>query len=366
MRVLIAPDSYKGSISATNAAEAIARGWHTVRPNDELVLRPLADGGEGTMEALHHRHGGSYQSVSVITPDDHEIQSQWLLLKDGTAVVELASASGLPLMKSLAPLTAHTYGFGQLLRAAAANSRTERIVATVGGSASTDGGVGALKALGARFLNINGEEISTGGIGLQELATIDLQNLISAPPGGVLLLTDVTNPLLGEKGAARVFAPQKGANENEVQILEESLAHYSLITGSDATVAGSGAAGGSAFGLHALWGSEISSGSEFVFSALGIADEVGTADLIITGEGSLDSQSFDGKVIGSLSSLTQKAGKKLWAIVGVNNLSHLPDALSTVISLTECAGNSNSAYKEAERWLEIAGRDAALLYVEGH
>ena len=366
MRVLIAPDSFKGSISATDAAEAIARGWRKVRPDDELIIRPLADGGEGTLEALHHRHGGSYQSVAIFTPDDQEIQSQWLLLDDGTAVVELAAASGLPLMQSLAPLTAHTYGFGQLLRAAAADPRTQRIVATVGGSASTDGGVGALKALGVKFLDSSGEEILAGGIGLLKLTVIDIHQLISTPPGGVLLLTDVTNPLLGEKGAARVFAPQKGANESEILILEEALAHFSHISGGDALSPGSGAAGGTAFGLHALWGSEITSGSKFIFSALGIADEVGSADLIITGEGSLDSQSFDGKVIGSLSSLTQKAGKTLWAIVGVNNSPHLPEALSTVISLTDCAGNSNSAYKEAERWLEVAGRNAALLYVEGN
>jgi glycerate kinase len=366
MRVLIAPDSFKGSISATSAAEAIARGWRKVRPSDELVIRPLADGGEGTLEALHYRHGGSYQSVSVFTPDDQEISSQWLLLNDGTAVVELASSSGLPLMKFLAPLTAHTYGFGQLLRAAASDPRTKRIVATVGGSASTDGGVGALKALGVKFLDVDGEDIVAGGIGLLEISSIDTQEVITAPSGGVLLLTDVTNPLLGEKGTSRVFAPQKGANESDVTLLEEALTHFSHIIGSEASTAGSGAAGGTAFGLHALWGSQITSGSEYIFSALGIADEVDSADLIITGEGSLDSQSFDGKVIGSLSTLTQKAGKKLWAIVGVNNSSHLPESLSKIISLSDCAGNSNSAYKEAGRWLEVAGRDAALLYVESN
>lgn len=361
MKILIAPDSFKGSISATGASEAIARGWCKVRPADEISILPLADGGEGTLDALHRALGGSIQTTSALSPDNREVSAHWLLLDDGTAIVELATASGLPMMDKLQPLTAHTYGFGQLLRTAATHPRVTNIVATVGGSASTDGGVGALKALGYRFLNQGGVEIENGGMGLATLASIDSSEGISPPPGGVLLLTDVDNPLLGPRGAAHTFAPQKGATAEEVELLECALNNFEEVVGANPEIAGSGAAGGTAYGLTHLWGARIHSGSEFIFEKLDVARKIEEADLIITGEGSLDSQSFDGKVIGSLLQLTHGASKPLWAVVGINK-SGESSRIAGVTSLTEISGSPQAAMVDAAYWLEVAGESAASTF----
>jgi glycerate kinase len=358
MKILIAPDSFKGSISATDASEAIARGWRKVRHTDEISILPLADGGEGTLDALQRALGGTVQIASVLSPDNKEAQAEWLLLADGTAIVELATASGLPMMENLQPLTAHTYGFGQLLRRAATHPLVTKIVATVGGSASTDGGVGALKALGYSFLNRDGVEIENGGMGLATLVSIDSSEAISPPSGGVLLLTDVDNPLLGPRGAAQTFAPQKGATAEEVKLLESALDNFAKVVGANPEIAGSGAAGGAAYGLTHIWGARIRSGSEFIFEELDIARKIEEVDLIITGEGSLDSQSFDGKVIGSLLQLTRGAGKPLWAVVGINK-SGESSTIAGVTSLTEISGSPQAAMADAAYWLEVAGESAA-------
>jgi len=222
MRVVIAPDSFKGTIDARSAAAAIAEGWASVRPADEVRLVPMADGGEGTLEVLAVP-GARRIPVRVTGPDDREVEAVVLLLPDGTGVVELASTSGITLLDRLRPLQAHTRGFGAAI-GAVLDAGAVGLLLTIGGSASTDGGAGALRELGARFLDARGREVPDGAAGLLELEAVDLTGLRPVPPGGVRVVTDVTSPLLGPGGAAAVYGPQKGASPDDVVELERRLA----------------------------------------------------------------------------------------------------------------------------------------------
>jgi glycerate kinase len=361
MKILIAPDSFKGSISAIDAAKAIADGWRKVRQNDEITIAPLADGGEGTLDAIAHIHGGTFMPLSVVGPDNRTVEARWLLLADGRAIVELASASGITHMQELDAMKAHTYGFGELLKSAASHPLTKEIIATVGGSASTDAGAGALMALGYKFFDENGEAIALSGENLAKIMSVDARDAF-LPTCSVKVLTDVSNPLLGMKGAAHVFAPQKGASANEIEVLENGLENFAVITSGNTGVAGSGAAGGTAFGLATLWGAKIESGATYLFDLLAIESEIKSADLIITGEGALDSQSWDGKVIGALAEITERNSSRLWAIVGSDKSVQKNPQLNQVISLSNLAGSVGEAIAHPRHWLERAGAEAALLF----
>ncbi|RDI34734.1 glycerate kinase [Lentzea flaviverrucosa] len=344
MRVLIAPDSFKGTIDAAGAAEAIAAGWRAVRPHDELRCLPLADGGEGTLAALT-TVGTQLVAARVLDPVGRAIDAQWALTRDGTALVELASAAGLPLLAEPAPLTASTFGFGQLLRAAAGHPGTRRIVAALGGSATTDGGAGALTALGAVFRTAEGIPIASGG--LNTIASADLSALI--PPGDVVCLVDVDTPLLGPTGAARRFAPQKGANDGAVALLEAGLARFAAVLGGDRDAPGAGAAGGTAFGLAAAWGARLVPGARFVADLAGLPAALEWADLLITGEGRLDEQSWSGKVVGHALACFDDV-----ALVVGSCATAVPAGVACA-SLTELAGDGDLARREPARWLSAAG-----------
>jgi glycerate kinase len=229
-RVVIAPDSFKGSASAADAAHALAAGWKRVRPADEVVLRPMADGGEGTLDAFASAVPGARRMpVRVRGPLSAPIDTHWVLLPDGAGVVELAATSGLTLLGGLAPLHAHTAGFGDAI-VDALDAGVSRLLLGLGGSSSTDGGVGALTALGGRFTDTAGRPVPLGGGGLRMLQRIDLSHLRPLPSGGVTVLGDVTNPLLGACGAAAIFGPQKGADASTIEILEENLARLVELT----------------------------------------------------------------------------------------------------------------------------------------
>jgi len=353
MKVVIAPDSFKGTIANFEVAHAIAEGWLSVRPLDEVILLPMADGGEGTLETIA---ASQLDAISVsVTASNH---NSWLLLRDGTAIVELARICGITRLKELDPMRSHTYLFGQALQEAALDSRVKRIVATVGGSASTDGGVGALMALGARFLNEKGELIQFGGEGLQEIATIDLLGMTPLPIGGVTCLVDVTNPLLGSTGSARIFSPQKGASADQVVQLEAGLAHFKKVTGQE-DFAGAGAAGGAPFGLSLGWKVNIESGAMTIASLIGLPDAIAVADLVITGEGRLDSQSSFGKVVGTVKQIAEGQKKKVLYCVG----SREEDLGVDGIALVDIAPSITDAMTNPSKWLnqaatELAGRIA--------
>lgn len=359
-RVVIAPDSFKGSATAIDAARAIAEGWRSERPDDEVRLLPMADGGEGTLDAFEAAHPHSRRMPLTVTgPDDRPVETSWLLLPDGTGVVELAGASGITLLDPLCPFDAHTLGFGQAI-AAALDAGVERLVLGIGGSASTDGGAGALSALGARFFDESGSAISPGNRGLADLAEIDLGTVRALPRGGAVVLSDVTSTLLGTEGAAAVFGPQKGATVADIPLLEANLARLARILASGfETVAGAGAAGGAGYGLLS-WGASLVAGAEAIGSALGAPAAIAAADVVITGEGRFDSQSAVGKVPSWLAGQARASGVTAMLVAGA--IEAEPTQFAVALSLTELAGSSTDARANALHWLRAAGGRLARAY----
>src|SRR5690606_783170 len=263
VRVVVAPDSFKGTLDAAAVALPLAQGWLSVRPDDDVRMLPLADGGEGSLDVLAAAVEGArlVPVRGVRGPDGRPVDAAWLACPDGTAVVELARSSGLPLMGRLDASGAHTFGLGEVLRAAASAPGTRRLVVALGGSASTDGGTGALHALGASFLDADGARLPLGGGALERLAHVDLSGLVALPP--LSCLVDVDAPLLGPAGAAAVVGPQKGAAPDGVERLDAGLARLAEVLGSRqlAGSPGSGAAGGTAFGLMAALGALVVPGA---------------------------------------------------------------------------------------------------------
>lgn len=352
LKIVVAPDSFKGSATAVEVAEAIRVGWLAARTADVVVLAPMADGGEGTVDAFETAFAGSIRHEVVVTgPDGRPVTTEWLELPDGRAVVELASSSGISLLHPLAPMTAHTRGFGQAI-AAALDFGSTSLVLAIGGSSSTDGGVGALRELGARFLTEESREIGDGGGALNDLAHVDLADLRPLPAGGAVILSDVTNPLLGEIGAAGVFGPQKGATDAEVGILEDGLRILADLMPADPASQGSGAAGGVGFGLLA-WGADLWPGSAAVGDALGLPSAIATADIVVTGEGRFDSQSLAGKVPSYILSLAEGASAATAIIAGAIQTS--TERFVAAESLSELAGSAERAIADPIPWV----RDAA-------
>jgi glycerate kinase len=353
VRIVIAPDSFKGSASATEVAEAIAEGWRSRRPDDELQLMPMADGGEGTVDAFSLAIAGSERQQVVVTgPDGRDVQTEWVLLPDGTAVVELASASGITLLDPLAPLTAHSLGFGEAI-AAALDHGARRLLLAIGGSSSTDGGAGMLTALGAVFRDAAGEPLPLGGGGLERIASVDLSSVRPLPAGGATALSDVTNPLLGPSGAAAVFGPQKGATPDDVARLDAGLARLADLLGADPLREGAGAAGGVGFGLL-TWGAELAAGAGAVGDILGVPEAIAGADVVITGEGRFDSQSAAGKVPSYVAGIATRVGVPALLVAGLVDAPTRP-AFEAAESLSERAGGSARAIADPLRYLREAG-----------
>ncbi|MFJ5234186.1 glycerate kinase [Kitasatospora sp. NPDC088391] len=360
VRVVVAPDSFKGTIEAADAAAALAAGWRSVRAADEVCCLPMADGGEGTLAAVVSASPGAelVEVPDVTGPDGRPVPGRFALLPDGTAVVELAVASGLPLLGGeLCPLTATTRGTGETVAAALA-ARPVRLLIGLGGSASTDGGFGLLSALGARLLDEDGNRLSDVpsdlDLSLGVAASVDLSALPPAPPGGVFLLTDVTNPLLGERGAAAVYGPQKGAGARELPLLEERLTRLAALLGGDPAVPGSGAAGGTGYGLIAAWGAVVEPGAVAVAELLGLLGALAPADLLITGEGRFDATSLQGKAVGEVVRIAAAVGVRSAVVAGESAVSG-PE----VLTLSALAGSSAAARAEPGRWLFRAGAELA-------
>ncbi|MFP4223090.1 MAG: glycerate kinase [Phycisphaeraceae bacterium] len=328
MRVICAPDSFKESISASEAAEAMARGVRAA--GGEADVCPIADGGEGTVDALTTATGGEIRTARVTGPLGEPVDAAWGMLGDvpdqpRTAVVEMAAASGLPLVPKdqRDPTKTTTFGTGEVIRAAL-DAGAGRIILGIGGSATTDGGAGAAQALAARFLDEHGQAIDApmaGGL-LERIARIDLAPLDPRLNEIELVIaSDVTNPLTGDQGAAAVYAPQKGASHAQVQQLDAALAHLAKrieqATGRDVTsLPGAGAAGGLGAGAMALLGGELRSGAELVLDVVGFARRVQNSDLCLTGEGKLDGQSLSGKAILTVAKAAGQAGVPTIALVG--------------------------------------------------
>jgi glycerate kinase len=362
MRVVIAPDSFKGSLGARDVAAAIGAGWRSVRPADELTMLPQADGGEGTLDAIEAAVAGSLRhEVGPVTgPDGRPTPGRWLELPGRVAVVELAQMCGLPLMAALAPHAATTAGLGEVIRAAL-SAGVDRLVIGLGGSASTDGGAGALAALGLE--SGGGDGILTGGGGpLSRLVSIDRSRLVAPPPGGVVLLTDVDAPLLGSRGAAAVFGPQKGATAADVATLDSALSHFAALLGSDPSVPGTGAAGGTAYGLVAAWGARIEPGADVLARLTGLPAAVAEADVVLTGEGRFDATSGTGKVVGELIRLAGGHGVAVGVVAGQMAEPAVSSTGAPLWSaaLVDLAGSVEAAMEDPARWLRAAGAAAAV------
>ena len=355
--VLIATDSFKTSVSASVAAAEIAAGWREVSQNDNLLLFPQADGGEGTLDALERVvPGARRRSAGWVTgPDGRPTAGEWLQLPDGVAVVELAQCSGLPLMLRPDALGASTRGLGEVISRALDDGAVSLIIA-LGGSASTDGGSGALSALGLTLVGHDGLALPDGGAALVGLVRLDQSALRAAPAGGVTLLTDVRSPLLGPDGAAAIFGPQKGATSAEVRILDAGLRRFvEKWPGSTSPATpGAGAAGGTAWGFASTWGASIMPGAEYLADLSGLSAAMTSADLVITGEGCCDSTSLNGKVVGQVIALARREKVPVNLVVG--QLATVLDDDIVAVTLAELAESIEAAITDPRPQLRAAGR----------
>lgn len=323
MKIVIAPDSFKGSNSSIMVANRIENGIRQVFPDAVVVKIPVADGGEGTVEALVTGAGGKIFKAPVTGPMGEELEAEYGILDNGKAVIEMAAASGLPLVPNdkRNPLKATTYGVGHLIKTVIDKGCNE-IILGLGGSATNDGGIGMAQALGISFKDKNGAELGYGGGALSELASVDISGLDSRIKNAkITIASDVNSPLCGEKGASAIFGPQKGADPDMVKLLDKNLAHYAGIIkeqlGIDfAEAPGAGAAGGLGYALLAFMGAKMGSGIDTMLDGVGFDRYLEDCDLVITGEGKIDGQSAFGKVPVGISKRAKKYGVPVLAIVG--------------------------------------------------
>lgn len=373
MRVLVAPDSFKGSLTAEEAAAAMGRGVMRGWPGAAVTLLPLADGGEGTAAALVRATGGRWVDCRVTGPLGELVQARWGLLGDGrTAVVEMAAASGLLLSPPgrRRPLDATTAGTGDLIRDALDHGCRQFLVA-IGGSATTDGGTGMLAALGARFLDAAGRPLPPGGGALNRLDRIDLDGLDPRlREVAIEVACDVDNPLTGPRGAARVYAPQKGATPEQVEILEAGLVRLADVAartlGRDRRdEPGAGAAGGLGFALVAFLGARLRPGAEVVMNAAGFDRHVQEADLVLTGEGRTDAQTLAGKLVARVADRSRALGRPVVVISGAVDPAVEPAlkerGVAAVMTATPGPMGIRQALAQAARHLEAATAAALAL-----
>ena len=319
MKILIAPDSFKGTLTASEVCDIIARAFKEKYKNAEITKLPAADGGEGLCACMEHILGGETVEAEVCGVFYERIRAQYLMLSDKTAVVEMAACAGLPLAgKNKNPEKATTFGVGELINHAVSHG-AKKILLGLGGSATNDCGLGMASALGWKFIDKNGIVFVPTGETMSEVADIiPPENKISIP---VIAACDVENPLFGENGAAYVFAPQKGADEEMVCRLDNGLRHVAKIIGQKlgfdvAHIKGSGAAGGMGAGAVAFLNAELKKGIDILLDASGFDEKAAEADLVITGEGRLDFQSVNGKVISGVAKRAATQNKKVIAICG--------------------------------------------------
>jgi len=316
MKIVLAPDSFKGNLTSLQVAAALEKGIRRVLPNAQCIKVPMADGGEGTVQSLVDGEGGKFVRKKVTGPAGKPVTARYGLLADGkTAVIEMAEASGLPYVKGKEknPMKTTSYGTGELILDAI-NKGAEKIIIGIGGSATTDGGTGMAQALGIKFLDKNGKEIKEYGAGgmLNKIAKIDMSGIDARiNKTKIIVASDVENPLYGKKGAAYVFGPQKGATSTMVKTLDANLKYFGNLLKKDLgkdvkTLKGAGAAGGLGAGLVAFTGAKLKSGIDIVVDATRLKKHLKDADLVITGEGRVDSQTAFGKTPAGVAKVAKK------------------------------------------------------------
>lgn len=373
VKIVIAPDSFKESVSAPDAAAAIARGVKAACPGAHTVCIPMADGGEGTVEAVLAAAGGQARQRTVNDALGHKVDAVWGLLEDGTAVIEMAAAAGLELIAPSRrdPLRASSHGVGELILAAL-DAGAVRIILGLGGSATNDGGAGMLTALGLRLLDKDGRSLPPGGGALGQLASIDPRGLDSRLANTrIIIASDVDNPLCGPQGASHVFGPQKGATPEQVQTLDAMLGNFADICarqlGSDRRHdAGAGAAGGLGFAAKTFLNADFRPGVEIVAELGGLAQAMEGATLAFTGEGRMDAQTLRGKTPAGVARIAQQAGVPVVALAG--SLGDGYEALhaggiSAAFSLAPGPITLQQALADAERLLHDRARDVMQLWM---
>lgn len=372
MRILIVPDSFKGSLSSTQVGQQLQAGLQSVLPDAEFRLLPVADGGEGTVEAVAAAAGGTFYTARVTGPLGRPVSARYAVLPDGTAVLEMAQASGLPLLPPALrdPGKTTTRGTGELI-AAALDQGCHRLLIGIGGSATNDGGAGMARALGARFLDRSGRDLPEGGAALDQLDRIDLSGLDPRlKKASILVASDVTAPLCGPQGASLVFAPQKGASPEQAAGLDLCLARYGRVLEDTfrrplADLPGAGAAGGLGAGLMAFCGAQLRPGIDIIFELLHLEEEAAQADLILTGEGRIDATSATGKLLSGVGRLARRYHKPAIAFAGAVALSDAElQAIGLQTTVPICDGPmalEDSLSRAAELTFRAAQRAGRLM-----
>ena len=325
MKIVVAPDSFKGSLTAIEVSDAIEKGIREVFPEAEIIKIPMADGGDGTVECLVNATGGKILEEKVIGPLGNEVWAFYGILGDRkTAIVEMAAASGLTLVPEgkRNPLITTTYGTGQLIKAAL-NQGCRKMIIGIGGSATNDGGAGMVQALGTKLLDKDGEEIGFGGGELKKIVKIDISCMDKRLSDiKVLVASDVNNPLCGPQGASRIYGPQKGATPEIIEELDESLAYFAELIKRDLhkdikDIPGAGAAGGLGASLIAFLNAELRPGIEIMIEAVKLEQAIKDADLVITGEGKIDSQTIYGKAPIGVAKIAKKHNIPVVAVAAI-------------------------------------------------
>lgn len=376
MRVVIAPDSFKGSLSAWEAAAAIERGVKRAAPNCETVLLPLSDGGEGLVESLVEATNGTYHEFHIMGPLGEPVWAKLGVLGDGeTAVIEMAQASGLTLIpeEERNPLLTTTYGTGELIRLAL-DLGCRHLIIGLGGSATNDGGAGMAQALGVRLLDSAGDSLGLGGAELARLASIDVSELDPRLNDvKIQVACDVTNPLTGPQGASAVYGPQKGATPKMVEQLDQALANYAEVIRKDLgidvePVPGAGAAGGLGAGLLAFLRAELVSGIELVLNTVNFRAAVDTADLVFTGEGKLDAQSAYGKVPIGVARACKPMGIPVVVLAGSVELDTQPmydDGITACFAVANGPMTLEESMEQAAKLLEFKAEQVMKVWLAG-
>jgi glycerate kinase len=371
MKIVIASDSFKGTQKAYQACETIAKGISEIVPDAQIITKPMADGGEGTARAMIKAAKGQWIRQTVMGPlPDMQVEAGFAWFDDKTALVEMASASGLELLSAeqMNPLKTTTYGTGQLIKAALEYGAC-KILLAVGGSATVDGGLGAAMALRWKFLDEKNNPVPLGGAAFEKIKKIVRPENFKFVPCEVLC--DCDNPLCGEKGAAKVYGPQKGATEKMVEQLEKGLAHLAEIVGKqlgrDINVPGAGAAGGLAGGAIAFMNADLVSGIETIIEHSNLMTELESADWVITGEGSFDTQSLYGKVVSGIIKSASQTKTRLAVLAGEVNVpqqEYQQKGVDIAISSRDENMSLEYALKNSRELLYLAAKRFASQYLQ--
>ena len=376
MKIIIAPDSYKESLTAMEVATAIEAGFRQVMPTAEYIKLPMADGGEGTVQSLVDASNGSIIEHQVTGPLGEQVPAFFGIMGDDkTAVIEMAAASGLHLVSPNLrnPMLTTSYGTGELILAALDHG-VDHIIVGIGGSATNDGGIGMAQALGVQLLDNKGQALGFGGQALAQLASIDITTVDPRLAHIKLdVACDVDNPLCGKKGASHIFGPQKGATPAMVAALDQHLAHYAAIIKRDLAIdvkdmAGAGAAGGMGAALLGLFNAQLRSGIEIVIDAVHLGDIIKDADLVITGEGRIDSQTIHGKTPIGVARTAKKYHKPVIGIAGClsQDCGVVYDhGIDAVFSVVPAAMSLEHAFNNAAVNVELTARNIAAIYCLG-